>query len=144
MQEIIRFATAHWPLFLALLAVLIVLIKVEWDEGAAGGGPTVLSPQQAVTLINHEQAVVVDMRNLPEYTAEHIAAAISMPLDKLDSQLQTLKQYSGKPLIVYGIAGRDFEAVKPKLEAKGFPNIFNLTGGLAAWKAAGMPVGRGN
>ena len=143
MQEFIHFVMAHWLLFLALLAVLLVLIKLEWDEGAAGGGPMAVSPQQAVTLSNHEQAVVVDMRTAEEYTAGHILAAVSIPWQKFDSQLTVLKKYSTNPLIVYGISGKDFDVAKEKLASKGVQNVFCLLGGLGAWKEAGMPVERG-
>lgn len=140
MQEIIHFVMAHWLLFLALLAVLALLIKVEWDEGAAGLGPAMLSPQQVVTLINHEQAVVVDMRGEEEYAKGHVLAAISVPRVRLDNQIAVLKKYSAKPLIIYGISAKDFEAVKSTLANKGVQNIFYLVGGLSAWQAAGMPV----
>jgi len=143
-QDIIHFVTAHWLLFLALLAVLVALIKVEWDEGAAGLGPAMLSPQQAVTLINHEQAAVVDMRDEEEHAKGHVLAAISVPLARLDNQITVLKKYSAKPLIIYGISKKDFEAVKATLVNKGMQNVFYLVGSLETWQAAGMPVKKDN
>lgn len=140
MQDIIHFVTLHWLLFLALLAVLVVLIKVEWEEGAAGLGPAMLSPQQAVTLINHEQALVVDMRSEEDYVKGHVLAAISVPLARLDHQIALLKKYQSKPLIIYGISAKEFEAVKSTLANKSLQNVFYLVNGLSAWQAAGMPV----
>ena len=143
MQEIIRFIMAHSLLFLILLLVLIAIIKIEWDEShATGGGREAVSPEQAVTLINHEHAVVIDMRSQEEYEQAHVSAALSVPLDKLDSELDALKKYSNKPLIIYGISSKSFEEVKAKLKAKGLQNSFNLVGGLNAWKAASMPISK--
>jgi rhodanese-related sulfurtransferase len=143
MQEIIRFIMAHGLLFLILLVVLGAIIKLEWEESHKnGGGRQAVSPEQAVTLINHEQAVVVDMRSLEEYDQAHISAALSLPLDTLDSQLGSLKKYLNKPLIIYGISSKSFEEVTAKLKEKGAHNSFNLLGGLNAWKAAGMPISK--
>ena len=140
MQDIIHFVTVHWLLFLALLAVLVALVKVEWDEGAAGLGPAMLSSQQAVTLINHEQAVVVDLRGEEDYAKGHVLAAISLPLAQLDKQMALLKKYPANPLILYGVSAKDFEATQSTLTSKGRENVFYLVGGLSAWQAAGMPV----
>lgn len=145
MKEIIHFIMAHSLLFLALFAVLATLIKVEWDEGATTGdiGRETVSPQQAVILINHEQAVVVDMRAQEEYAQGHVLGAVSVPLSKLDGQLAALKKCSSKPLIIYGVNQKAFDAVKIKLATKNVQNVFNLKGGLEAWRVASMPVEKG-
>lgn len=140
MQDFIHFVMAHWLLFLLLLAVLVALLRLEWEEGAVGAGPMKVSPEQAVTLINHEQAVIVDMRAAEEYTKAHILAAISVPLAKLDAQLGSLKKYATKPIILYGLSAKHFVAVKESLAKKGLQNVFHLFGGLNAWRDAGMPL----
>ena len=140
MQEIIEFIMRHWWLFLALLLVMLALIKVEWDDAVGGDQAANLSPQQAVGLINHEQAVVVDMRPQEAYAAMRILAAISLTFPIAEPQLLVLKTYKAKPVILYGISDKEFSDAKLILNNQGINHVFYLRAGLAGWRAAGMPV----
>lgn len=141
MHDMIHFVSAHSLLFLALFVVLVALIKIEWDDEAVGSfGTNAVSAQQAVVLMNHEQATLIDMRAQEEYARDHVVGAISVPFHSLDNQLNRLKQYSNHPLVIYGIHRKAFEVAKTTLAAKKIENVFYLTGGLPHWKASGMPT----
>ena len=109
------------------------------------GGPWV-SIAQATHLINREDAVMVDVRDSGEYGAGHILGARNVPLARLEggesrSELTgELAKRKDKPLIVYDDAGERAAKAAAALRKQGFGRVVNLTGGLGAWKQAGLPV----
>ena len=107
----------------------------------AGAGANVLSPLQAVMLVNRQNALMLDIRSAAEFEVEFIAGSRNIPLPELESRIEELAKYRQKPLIVLCATGgaRAAQAVKA-LSKAGFEQIFSLSGGLNAWKDAGQPV----
>jgi len=103
----------------------------------SAGGPWV-SVAQATLLINREDALMVDVRDQGEYDAGHILGARSVPLARLDSP--ELAKRKDKPLVVYDDGGERSAKAAAALRKRGFERVVNLTGGLGAWKQAGLPV----
>ena len=62
-----NFILANWMLILVALASGGMLL---WPSLTGGGGAGI-SPAAAVQLINRERAVVIDVCDAAEYTAEH-------------------------------------------------------------------------
>ncbi len=104
----------------------------------SAGGPWV-SAQEATLLINREDAIVVDVRDSGEYGAGHILGAKSVPMKDLESSPDIAKR-KDRPLIVYCESGQRSSQAAAVLRKAGFAKVFNLTGGLAAWRQAGLPT----
>ncbi len=104
----------------------------------SAGGPWV-SAQEATLLINREDAIVVDVRDSGEYGAGHILGAKSVPMKDLESSPDIAKR-KDRPLIVYCESGQRSSQAAAALRKAGFAKVFNLTGGLAAWRQAGLPT----
>ena len=89
--------------------------------------------------LSDEGVVVLDVRPEEEYRAGHIPGAISVPVDALESALQTLPKdrdivaYCRGPYCVFSD-----EAVT-LLRSRGY-RARRLRQGLPDWRAAGMPV----
>jgi rhodanese-related sulfurtransferase len=89
--------------------------------------------------LSDEGVVVLDVRPEEEYRAGHIPGAISVPVDALESALQTLPRdreivaYCRGPYCVFSD-----EAVA-LLRSRGY-RAYRLRQGLPDWRAAGMPV----
>lgn len=82
-------------------------------------------------------AVLVDIRGAAEHARERIAGARSVPAD----QLQPLCLPPGQPVIFHCNSGGRTASNAAKLEqASGPAPGYVLTGGINAWKAAGLPV----
>ena len=107
------------------------------------GGPWV-SIAQATHLINREDAVMVDVRDSGAYDAGHILGARNVPLARLERSETggELAKRKDKPLIVYDDGGERAAKAASALRKQGFGRVVNLTGGLGAWKQAGLPVER--
>jgi rhodanese-related sulfurtransferase len=130
------FIVNNWMLIsIALVSGGLLLWPVI--QGAATAG---LSPAAAVQLINREKAVVVDVCETNEFAAGHVTGAKNIPLGELEAKLATSVKNKTVPLILVcqsgARSGRGL-AIAKKL---GYEQAQSLGGGLAAWRAANLPV----
>jgi rhodanese-related sulfurtransferase len=106
------------------------------------GDPDAVSPQQAVLLVNRENAVIVDVREQDEFAAGHLPAARNIPLKEIEARSSELKKFIKRPLIVVCQTGGRSRNALAALRKAGFERVVNLDGGFAAWSQAGQPVSR--
>ena len=93
-----------------------------------------------VQLINRQQGVVVDVCEPTEFAAGHIVGSKNVPLGELEARLASTVKNKALPLILVcqsGIRSGNAVAIAKKL---GYEQAQSLGGGLAAWKAANLPV----
>lgn len=98
-----------------------------------------IGPQEAVLLFNHEDALVVDVREQSEWSDGHIAKARHIPLSKLKDRTSELEKFKGKPIIAVCRSGNRSAHACGVLKKAGFENVHNLAGGMQAWEQAGLP-----
>ncbi len=84
--------------------------------------------------------VLVDVRTTGEWNNGHAPKAKHMPLDQFGVQMQRLPQ--DKPVVLLCASGMRSAAAAAKLARSGHPQIYNFSGGMAAWQGAGLPVTR--
>lgn len=140
MEQISQFIMNHWALSLAFVGILLLIYINEWFTKA--NGPHALSPQLAVEKINHNDAVVIDLRNQEAFSAGHIINAISATADDFD--LPRMDKYKQKAIILVCPRGTQAQTLATQLKSKGFVNAMVLAGGLSAWQSAGLPLVKGN
>ena len=56
---------------------------------------------------------------------------------------EALKKYKERPLVVYCDRGMTAASAVRTLVQQGFTKVFNLRGGIAAWRAENLPLARG-
>ena len=98
-----------------------------------------LTPQQFLEQYQSTpEAILLDVRTVEEVATGKIKSAKNIVYDEtFAAKLDTLKH---KPLFVYCGSGiRSAKATKI-LRDKGYENIYELAGGIKAWKAAGLKV----
>ncbi len=103
------------------------------------GGPWV-NTARAIELINREDALVLDVRDAGEYGAGHILGAKHLPLARIDEGAGELAKKKERPLIVYDDGGERSAKAAAALKRQGFVQVASLSGGLDAWRQAGLPV----
>jgi len=91
-------------------------------------------------MINRQDAVMVDVREDAEYAKGHVMDARHIPLSQLSARVGELQKFKSKPLIAYCESGTRSGQAVSVLRKQGFEQVFNLTGGFAAWQQAGLPV----
>jgi len=138
MSQLIEFATNHWDLFAALAIILFMMFS--GGLGSRLRGYKELGPSDSVQLLNHEDAVVLDVREDNEYQEGHILESVHIPLAKLGERMDELENLRQKPIIVSCRSGHRSASACARLRKSGFENIYNLKGGVMAWQNAGLPL----
>lgn len=82
--------------------------------------------------------VIVDARPAQQYAAGHIPDALSIPLDNIISQMGIIP--AGKKVAVYSTPDANAAFAVQVLRVYADREAFVLSGGIDAWKAAGMPL----
>lgn len=140
MSDFIEFSQHNWLLFLALFAILGLLVGNEVLRKVRG--ISTLNAAEALRLINDQDAWVVDVREGGEYKEGHIPQARHMPLASLRERLGELSKAGDKPIIVYCRGGNASQSACVLLKKNGIANVYGLSGGLPAWLDAHLPVSR--
>lgn len=99
--------------------------------------PTV-SPKDAAKMFFEQKAIILDVREQHEWKEQHIAGAIHIPLDQVESRLTELEQYKGSNIVVQCRSGKRSAKAASSLQAAGFTKVFNLSGGIIAWGEEGL------
>ena len=89
-----------------------------------------------------QRAKVIDVRSKGEWAAGHIAGVANIPLGHLAERTRHIPRDAS--IIVHCQSGARSAIAASVLEANGFACVANLTGGIAAWVAAGQRVERGD
>ncbi len=135
MALFLEFLAEQWLLTAALLAVIIMLVMHE----ARKSGPA-LSPQQAITLVNTEQGVFVDLRDSAAYKQGHIVGALHIPASKIGDRMAELEKYRDKPIVLVCKMGQQAGAAGKQLKAGGFEKVYKMSGGMMEWGNLQLPT----
>ncbi|MDO8925780.1 MAG: rhodanese-like domain-containing protein [Sideroxyarcus sp.] len=96
----------------------------------------------ATQLINHKNALVLDVREQGEYDSGHILNSKLVPLGKLRERIGELEKYRDKPILVVCRSGMRSASACAQLGKQGFTQAYNLEGGVMAWQKASLPLER--
>lgn len=130
----------HHP-YLAGGTLIVAIIAAGFELRNRARGATGISSNEAIALHN-KGALVLDVRTADEFASGHIVNARNISLETLADNLDSIKKYRDKPVIVYCEAGnRSAQAIK-LLKTQGYTTVFNLSGGLAAWRQDNLPLSR--
>jgi rhodanese-related sulfurtransferase len=104
------------------------------------------SAQDKLTVDQYEKAIsdtnvqILDVRTMGEYNSGYIRNALQadwMNRSQFDDRTQHLDK--SKPVYVYCASGVRASSAADALSQRGF-TVYNLEGGITAWKRAGKPV----
>ena len=138
MDQYIEFASKHWMLVVAFLAVTYFLIQ-DVIESSLRKYQTI-SPMLTVTKLNTGSPIIVDVREAAEFKKGHIADAIHIPAGSLDSQIKKIELYKKDDVIVVCHTGMRSATACSNLMKQGFENVFLMTGGMQSWEENKLPV----
>ena len=95
-----------------------------------------LAPQDFATLISDRRVQIVDVRRPAEWSVDHLAGAVHMPLNHLLGTLDELDR--NRPVAIHCKSGYRSSIGASLLQRAGFTNVSNLSGGFDAWHEAGL------
>lgn len=136
MGQLTLFITNHWGLWLALVVILALIFINEII--AQKKRAKELSPAAAVDLMNHNNAIVIDLRDPDAFRDGHIVDSVRVSAEEFNQQ--RMDKYKNKPIILVCPRGLQSAALATKLQAQGFTEPMVLSGGITAWLAADLPL----
>lgn len=128
-----QFLIENWMLILVAVVSGALLLR-----GSLQGGSGV-SPAEAVRLMNHEKATVIDVCEPAEFEQGHIGGARSVPLGSL-ADAKGLPSNKALPLVVACASGMRAQRAAAVLRKQGYQDVRVLAGGMRAWREASLPV----
>jgi rhodanese-related sulfurtransferase len=140
MENLVDFIINHPFLWAAFFVLSFLIIQHEIKQRRYGVRQA--GPQMATQLMNHEDAVFVDVREDKELGDGIIANAVHIPLSQLQNRIAELDKYKGRPVVAYCRSGNRSFSAGSKLRKAGFESVYNLTGGILAWQNANLPTTR--
>ncbi|MCP4470292.1 MAG: rhodanese-like domain-containing protein [Gammaproteobacteria bacterium] len=126
-----------------MLAFAVLLALVFFNEmKVATQRFASLTPAAAVQLMNHEDVIVLDVREPSETAVGKISGAVQIPVGAVAKRIGELEKHKDKTLLVYCKTGARTSAACKDLSKNGFEKVYSLNGGLAAWQEAHLPISK--
>ncbi|MGK2946074.1 MAG: rhodanese-like domain-containing protein [Candidatus Malihini olakiniferum] len=142
MQEIMSFLSRHPIMSISWIALSVAVIVMIVENKLSKVKE--IACDEAIQLINKEEAVVVDLRNRDDFRHGHIANAINLLSNDIkNGSLGELKQYKTRPVIVICVNGMSSRESAGHLLKVGFGRVFVLKDGLSGWSGNNLPLVQG-
>jgi rhodanese-related sulfurtransferase len=140
MEKILFFASEQWLLITALAAAVWAL---AWLDNRRAGNS--LTPHALTTLVNGDDAIVVDLRDKTQFDGGHIVGSVNLPFTQLQSQLASgaateLDSYQQQNLVLVCQMGQQSSHLAKKLKPDNYAGVYRLAGGIGEWQNAQMPL----
>jgi glyoxylase-like metal-dependent hydrolase (beta-lactamase superfamily II)/rhodanese-related sulfurtransferase len=109
------------------------------DAWRSAGLPVQDLGQLSVTQLHEQRAslLMLDVREPGEWQEGHIAGAVHMPFYTIEARLAELD--AAQPSAVICGSGQRSAVAAAMLQRHGFQRLFNVSGGMEAWKQARLP-----
>jgi len=134
-EQIIEFSGNHMLLVTALIIAILLLI-----QNLMAGNKGNITPVQATEMINHDDAVVIDVRPAADFAKGHIINAVNIPASNLQTQMKQMEKYKNKKIILSCRSGAQSAVACKQLGKQGYENVYNLKGGILNWQSENLPV----
>lgn len=134
MDQYIEFVVNHWWLVGIWAAFLVALL---WDNNRRNG--QTVSTAEATTMINRQNALVLDIRDKADFKAGHLVNAVNIPYASLAQRMNELDKERERPIVLVCKTGQTISMAGKMLREKGF-NAVRMKGGMMEWNSQNLPV----
>ena len=127
------------PVFMMAFIALFIMT----GQACAVDGYKDISPKEVKKMLdeNASNILLLDVRTPGEYKDEgHLKGSVLIPISDIEARIGEIESYKDKEVIVYCRSGGRSSKVSNLLTGKGFKKIFNMSGGIGAWKSNGYAV----
>jgi rhodanese-related sulfurtransferase len=119
------------------LASFFLSCSGQTDQQAAG----LLSPNDFEKMLQSNTNIqLVDVRTPQEYNSGYVKDAVNFNFNGPDFEKQIAQLDKNRPVMVYCAVGGRSGKSTARLQKLGFTQVYDLAGGMTAWKQAGKPV----
>jgi rhodanese-related sulfurtransferase len=137
MDRLLEYLQKH-P-FLVALTVAVALAVLVFELRSRKLSYAALRPQEVIQLMN-QGAQLYDLRDATAFAAGHINGAKHLDPSQQANAAEQLRRFKDRLLVLCCENGTASTALTRQLHAAGFTKVFNLRGGLAAWRADSLPL----
>jgi len=92
-----------------------------------------ISPEEAATLMQQDDVVLIDVREPAELEAAAVAGALHIPMNDVPARIDEIDKEK-TVLVLCHLGGRSAQ-VAMYLLSNGYENVINVAGGISAWAA---------
>lgn len=138
LEQYLQFISHNFLLCLAFVGVLVLIIVLEFKDKLNGAAS--INPQELVAKMNHDQAMVLDLRSQDAFRKGHILGAMNLSQQDIEKKPGKVEKYKEKPLVLVCNLGQQSPKVANELKKKGFSQVYSLKGGIQAWQNAELPL----
>jgi rhodanese-related sulfurtransferase len=136
-MEIIDFLFAEGQLFTTITLILLIVLLIGSFITDKLKKYEDIDVHQAVKLMD-ESITILDVREKKERKDGYIKEDTHIPLASVKSKLDTLEK--NKKILVYCRSGARASHICGLLTKNDFNQVYNLKGGILAWKKANLPI----
>ena len=135
---------ANQYLLLALGCIITAVLIGGCSDASSAPDPVIrtVPPTEAYALIDEmgqrPEFVIIDVRRPDEFAAGHIPGAVNIDSAAFPEYITGLDP--GGVYVVYCQRGGRSAGVCTMMQEAGFGEVYEIEGGISAWKAAGLPV----
>ena len=140
MDQIVNFLFDEWPLTIALVFIIILIVRSFLEPMLTGLKD--IKPQDAVRIMNEDNTLVLDVRVEKEYQEGHILDSTHIPVGALESRIKEIAERKNEPVVIYCQSGMRAKQAGGILKKHGFETMYNISGGLNAWINANLPINK--
>ena len=120
------------------VTLLLVMLPILAEAAIARN----VSPEEAYSMVaKHDSLYLLDVRTPGEYQQARLEGASLIPIDQLLKRLPELPK--DRPILVYCAVGSRSAQVVNYLARQGYPEVYNLYGGIYSWAQKGYPILQG-
>ena len=120
--------------FLTIISLLVIL-----PVSVAASTARNVTPEDAYSMINKRgNLYLLDVRTPGEFQQARLEGAHLIPIDQLVNRITELPK--DRPILVYCAVGSRSAQVVNYLARQGYPEVYNLYGGIYTWAQKGYPV----
>lgn len=124
-----------------MLFILLALAGQACTNSTTAEAQHKLNPAQFEEMLKKDATVqLVDVRTPEEFAAGHIAGARLINIYDADFNARIGGLDKTKPVLVYCAAGSRSASAATTMTKMGFTRVFDLAGGMGAWRSAAKPV----
>ena len=140
-EQLQAFASSSPLLSMALVGLTLALIGTEIAR--LFRGYKALRPAELITLMNRDNALVVDLSASGDFEKGHIAGSRNVAPSQFDPENKLLAAAKSLPVVVVCRNGQASAGAAKRLKKAGFEQVHWLDGGVAAWQQADLPLVKG-
>lgn len=96
---------------------------------------TITNIQALKSIVQRDNALLIDVRQPSEYTSGHIPQAINIPLQTLTANVDKIP--TDRPVVIYCTTGYRTGMGIMTLQMLGYTNVRGFSPSIQGWKAAG-------